>query len=185
MVRCMPPPSIDWRPRIEDARGLLVNSSAGGQVHRLPTAAAILTTALLALACGSVASFPLTPPPAGLALLAPYVLFAGQNTGVWIANPDGSFPTQISEEWLFGFDLQHALSPQGDRLALVTQNEAGFDLVEITLPDGAWRSLAHLIEITPDDLVLHPTSGASIAAMMISQYDTVAWQPPVGRWTAL
>ena len=174
-------------------------------MHRLPTAAAILTTALLALACGSVASFPLTSPPiatqppptfappqlptatappAGLALLGPYVLFAGQNTGVWIANPDGSFPTQISEEWLFGFDLQHALSPQGDRLALVTQNEAGFDLVEITLPDGAWRSLAHLIEITPDDLVLHPTSGASIAAMMISEYDTVAWQPPVGRWVA-
>src|SRR3970282_467973 len=108
MVRCMPPPSIDWRPRIEDARGLLVNSSAGGQVHRLPQAAAHLPTALLALACGSVASFPLTSPPiatqppptsgppelptatatpAGLALLGPYVLFAGQNTGAWVANP--------------------------------------------------------------------------------------------------
>ena len=169
---------------------------------RLPTAATILTTALLVLACGSVASFPPTfspiitnplptplPPdrpttqatPAGLALQGPYVLFAGQNIGVWLANPDGSYPTQLSDQWHFGFDLHHALSPRGDRLALVTQNEAGLDLVEITLPDGVSRTLAHLITITPDELVLNPTSDESVAGMMISQYDTVAWQPPDGR----
>jgi hypothetical protein len=112
------------------------------------------------------------------------VLFAGQNIGVWITNPDGGFPTQLSDQWLLGFDLHHALSPQGDRLALVTQNEAGLDLVEITLPDGAARTLAHLISITPEDVTFHPTSETSIAAMMIGGYDTVAWQPPDGRLIA-
>jgi dipeptidyl aminopeptidase/acylaminoacyl peptidase len=167
-----------------------------------PTAATILTTALLVLACGSIASFPPTSPPiatkppptsappelptatatpAGLALQGPYVLFAGQNIGVWLANPDGSYPTQLSDQWHFGFDLHHALSPGGDRLALVTKNETGLDLVEITLPSGASRTLAHLISITPDQLTLDPTSEKSIAAMMIGDYDTVAWQPPDGR----
>ncbi|MBM2843954.1 MAG: hypothetical protein HW404_1791, partial [Anaerolineales bacterium] len=162
-----------------------------------PTAATILTTALLVLACGSIARFPPTSPPiatspppipalldrptasaspTSLALQGPYVLFAGQNIGVWLANPDGSYPTQVSDQWHFGFDLHHALSPRGDHLALVTQNEAGLDLVEITLPDGATRTLAHLISITPDQLTLDPTSEKSIAAMMIGEYDTVAWQ---------
>ena len=171
-------------------------------MHRFPPAAAILTTALLVLACGSVAGFPPTSPPiatkppptpappdrptttatpAGLALQGPYVLFAGQNIGVWLANPDGSSPVQLSDQWLFGFELLHALSPNRDRLALVTQNEAGFDLEQILLPGGASRTLAHLISITPDQLALDPTSEKSIAAMMVSQYDTIAWQPPDGH----
>lgn len=174
-------------------------------MHRIPTAATILTTALLALACGSVSSAPPTVPPiatnppptrsppdrptatatpAGLAPHGPYVLFAGQNIGVWITNPDGSFPTQVSDQWLFGFDLHHALSPKGDRLAIVTRNEEGYDLVEVTLPDGSSRRLAHLLSITPDELTLNLTSETSIAAMMIGEYDTVAWQPPDGRLIA-
>src|SRR3989304_309563 len=50
--------SVACRPRIENARGLGVSSSGGGEMHRLPRAAVILTTALLTLACGSVATFP-------------------------------------------------------------------------------------------------------------------------------
>src|SRR3990172_7626403 len=52
--------SIDCRPRIENARGLGVSPTSGGQMPR-PTAATILTTALLVLACGLLQAS--RPPP--------------------------------------------------------------------------------------------------------------------------
>ena len=169
--------------------------------HSRPATAVFVAAVVAAVACGTIppSTLPTAPSatsilptspgepsagtaaPAGLASQGPFVLFAGQNIGVWLANPDGSFPTQLSAQWHFGFDLHHALSPGGDRLALVTRNETGLDLVEITLPDGATRTLAHLIRITPDQLTLDPTSEKSIAAMMIGEYDTIAWQPPDGQ----
>jgi hypothetical protein len=106
-------------------------------------------------------------------------LFAGQDNGVWIANPDGSFPTQISEQWLFGFDLHHALSPRGDRLAVVARDDLGYALNEILLPSGESRTLARLLEVTEREEAALTTQKA-IAAMMISSYDNVAWQPPDG-----
>jgi dipeptidyl aminopeptidase/acylaminoacyl peptidase len=157
----------------------VVSAVACGTIPPSTLPSAPSATSILPTSPGAPSAAAATP--AGLALQGPYVLFAGQNIGVWLANPDGSYPTQLSDQWLFGFDLHHALSPLGDRLALVTKNEDGLDLVEIALPDGAWRTLAHLISITPDQLALDPTSEKSIAAMMIGEYDTVAWQPPDGR----
>jgi dipeptidyl aminopeptidase/acylaminoacyl peptidase len=110
-------------------------------------------------------------------------LFAGQDSGVWIANPDGSFPTQISEQWLFGFDLRHALTPGGDRLAVVTRDEQGYVLQEILLPGGESRTLARLIEITAEEEAVLMSEQA-IAALMISSYDNVAWNPD-GRRVAV
>jgi hypothetical protein len=111
-------------------------------------------------------------------------LFAGQDNGIWIANPDGSFPTQISDQWLFGFDLHHALSPLGERLAVVTRDDQGYALREILLPDGDSRTLARLIDITEDEEAVL-TSDKAIAAMMVSGYDNIAWQPPDGRRIAV
>jgi hypothetical protein len=160
--------------------------------------------ALAVVACGSTVPSPASAPsratataptrvppqptstatPAGLAPKGPYVVLAGQNIGVWIANPDGSYPTKLTDQWLFGFDLHHALSPRGDRLATVARNEEGYDLIEIRLPDGQTQRLAHLMSITREEEAVL-TSEKAAAAMMISGYDNVAWQPPDGRLMAV
>jgi hypothetical protein len=122
--------------------------------------------------------------PAGLTPEGPYILFAGQNSGVSIANADGSHPRRLTDQWLFGFDLHHALSPHGDRLAVVARDEDGYNLIEIHLPDGQARTLAQLISISrAEEAVL--TSEPAKAAMMISMYDNIAWQPPDGRLIAV
>src|SRR3990172_9141015 len=67
-----------------------------------------------------------TPAPTSLNATGPFVVFKGQS-GIWIANPDGSFPTQVSEIESQG-DLRRAISPTGNRLALVIRNDQGLDL---------------------------------------------------------
>jgi hypothetical protein len=124
-----------------------------------------------------------TPAPTSLNPTGPYVVYAGQG-GIWISNPDGSFLTRITDLAINLSDLRRAISPPGDRLALVVSNEAGLDLVEVTIPTGETKTLAHLLDITSDELTTDPTSAKAFAAYAISDYDSVAWQPGNGQLLA-
>lgn len=120
-----------------------------------------------------------TPAPTSLNTSGPYILFEGRN-GIWISNPDGSFPTRLSEIEVQG-DLRHAISPARDRIALVVQNDQGLDLVMVNIPGGEVETIAHLISVTRDEDL---TSEKSFATFAIRDYDSVAWQPGEGRLLA-
>jgi hypothetical protein len=123
-----------------------------------------------------------TPAPASLNATGPFIIFKGQN-GIWITNPDGSFPTQVSKYASQG-DLRRAISPTGDRMALVVENEQGLDLVIVKIPGGEMDTIAHLISITRDEESVNPTSPKAFATYTIRDTDSVAWQPGDGRLLA-
>ena len=122
-----------------------------------------------------------TPAPAGLNPSGPYILFKAP-TGIWISNPDGSFLTQLSTSQV-ATDLRLAISPKGDRLALVVQNDQGLDLMQVKIPSGHTEKIAHLIDYTSQD-ASDATSAKSFAAYAIRDYDSLAWQPGEGRLLA-
>lgn len=123
-----------------------------------------------------------TPAPTGLNATGPFIIFKGQS-GIWIANPDGSFPTRVSEYDIQG-DLRRAISPAGDRMALVIRNDQGFDLVVVKIPGGEMETIAHLISITRDEELGDPIGPKAFATYAIRDYDSVAWQPGDGRLLA-
>ncbi len=120
--------------------------------------------------------------PTGLNATGPHVLFTGPG-GIWISNPDGSFPTRVSGYELQR-DLRRAISPTGDRLALVISNDQGLDLVVVKIPGGEVETIARLLSITRDEEVGDPTSSKAFAAYAIRDYESVAWQPGAGRLLA-
>ncbi len=122
-----------------------------------------------------------TPAPS-LNVNGPHILFKGQ-AGVWISNPDGSLPTLVTEIQVQG-DLRNAVSPAGDRLAVVVQNDLGLDLVIITIPGGETETIAHLISIAPGEDYSDPASAKGMAYLAIRYYDSLAWQPGEGRLLA-
>jgi hypothetical protein len=129
-----------------------------------------------------------TPAPTSLNATGPYIVFMGR-TGIWIANPDGSFLTRVFENganlnWFAYPDLRNAISPTGDRMALVVENDKGLDLVVVKIPGGDTETIAHLISITRDDLINYPTSEKAFATYAIRDYADVAWQPGAGRLLA-
>jgi hypothetical protein len=109
------------------------------------------------------------------------VIFKGRS-GIWITNPDGSFPTRLSE-YEFQGDLHRALSPAGDRLALVVSNDQGLDLVIVKIPSGETEKITRLIQRTPEQ-ALDATSPNSFAAYAIRDYESLAWQPGGGQLLA-
>jgi len=120
--------------------------------------------------------------PTGLNATGPYVIFRGQG-GIWITNPDGSFPTQISEQKIDG-DLRYAISPDGRRLAYVTRANQGFDLVIIKIPGGKTEQTIRLMDITPEEEIISdttPSDSKAFAATAIQRYQVLAWQPGSGR----
>lgn len=123
-----------------------------------------------------------TPAPTGLNATGPFVIFNGQS-GIWITNPDGSFPTRVSEYEIQG-DLRRAISPTGDRMALVIRNDQGLDLVVVKIPGGEMETIAHLISITHAEEQGDLTSPKAFATYAIRDYDSVAWQPGDGRLLA-
>jgi hypothetical protein len=124
-----------------------------------------------------------TPAPTGLNPTGPYVIFFA-HSGIWITNPDGSFPTRISDyELSSALDVHRFISPTGDRLALVTNNEQGLDLVIVKIPSGEEQVVAHLIDAPPAGYY-DPTSANSFATYAIRDYDSLAWQPGDGRLLA-
>ncbi len=127
---------------------------------------------------------PSTPPvPTSLNTTGPYVVFAG-SAGIWITNPEGSFPTRITENDPGLADLRRLISPVGDRLALVVATDAGFDLIVVTIPSGEPKTIAHLLSVTQDELINDPTSPGAIASYAIQESDGVAWQPGSGQLLA-
>lgn len=124
----------------------------------------------------------ITPAPTSLNPAGPYVLFSAE-TGIWITNPDGSFPTRISDLDVGLNDLRQALSPDGSQLALLSADETGLGLYLVGIPIGETRKIVHLLDLTSEDL-LDATSSRSIASYAITGYSNVAWQPLDGRLLA-
>jgi hypothetical protein len=125
-----------------------------------------------------------TPAPTRLNPTGPYLLYGGTE-GIWISNPDGSFLTRITDLPIGLHDLRRAVSPQGDRLALIVSDEAGaLDLVMVAIPSGETQTIARLYEITNDEITENPTSARAFTAYAIRDYDNVAWQPGEGRFLA-
>jgi hypothetical protein len=120
--------------------------------------------------------------PTSLNATGPYIIYKGQS-GIWITNPDGSFPTQVSSYEIQG-DLRHTISPAGDRMALVIRTDQGLDLVIVKIPGGQTETIAHLLAITRDEQMNDPTSQKAFASYAIHEYDSVAWQPGEGRLLA-
>ncbi len=81
-------------------------------------------------------------------------------------------------------DLHTAISPAGDRLAVVVQNDRGLDLVTITIPGGEMETIAHLLSLTPGEDYSDPASAKGMAYLAIRYYDSLAWQPGEGRLLA-
>jgi hypothetical protein len=123
-----------------------------------------------------------TPAPTSLNATRPFIMLKGQG-GIWITNPDGSFPTRVSDVQVQG-DLRQAISPAGDRIALVVQNEKGLDLVLVNIPGGETETIAHLISITQSEEYANPTSPKAFATYAIRDIDSIAWQPGEGRLLA-
>ena len=126
-----------------------------------------------------------TPAPTSLNTSGPFLIFEGAS-GIWVTNPDGSFPTRVSEYklqvWSQG-DLHRAISPTGDRMLLVIQNDQGLDLVMVKIPGGETETIAHLLSITREearDLI----SPKGFAYLAITTYENYAWQPGDGRLLA-
>jgi hypothetical protein len=123
-----------------------------------------------------------TPEPTSLNFSGPYILFKGQS-GIWITNPDGSFPTLVSEKVVQG-DLRPSLSVANRQIAMVTQNDQGLDLMIVNIPGGEVETIAHLISITRDFEINYPFSEKAFATYAIRDYPDVAWQPGNGRLLA-
>jgi hypothetical protein len=123
-----------------------------------------------------------TPAPTGLNTSGPYILFGG-GTGLWITNPDGSFPTQLTDLEIGLEDLHTLVSPTGDRLALVGADETGLGLYLIGIPGGETEKIAHLLDLTSEDL-MDAISPKAITSYAIKDYSNVAWQPGDGHLLA-
>ena len=123
--------------------------------------------------------------PASLNVTGPYVLFSS-TTGIWVTNPDGNFLTKISNLNIDLQDLHRAISPNGDRLALVVSNDQGLDLIEVGIPNGETKLITHLLSITFEELVNDPLSTKAFASYAISgnYYNNIAWQPGTGELLA-
>ncbi len=122
-------------------------------------------------------------PPTGLNPTGPYVVFSGSD-GIWITNPDGSFPTRLTDSGPAAGDLHQLISPSGDRLVFVAQNETGLDLTEVKIPSGEVNIISRLLDITFDEVAGNPTSAKAIAYYAIKDYDSLAWQPESGQLLA-
>lgn len=112
----------------------------------------------------------------------PFVLFKGEK-GIWVSNPDGSFLTKVTD--IEDADsLRRAISPKGDRLALVVENDAGIDLVLVNIPGGETETVAHLTTTTRKQEVANPTGAKAFAVYAIRDFGNVAWQPGDGKLLA-
>lgn len=109
--------------------------------------------------------------PAGL-----YTMYAGPK-GIWISRPDGTSLTKLTDLGLDRTHLRRVRSPNGDRLALIVQTEEGLDLVQVMIPGGETKTIAHLYSITKEDLTANPTSDEAFTAYALRDYDNLAWEP--------
>jgi dipeptidyl aminopeptidase/acylaminoacyl peptidase len=124
----------------------------------------------------------ITPTSTGLNSSGPYVLFS-TDSGIWITNPDGTFPTKLTELDAGLADLHQALSPDGSRLAVVARDELGIGLFLVEIPSSETQKIAQLLLLTEEDLY-DAISPKAITSYAILDYSNVAWQPDDGRLLA-
>jgi hypothetical protein len=119
-----------------------------------------------------------TSAPAGLNPNGPYVLFEGDG-GIWISNPDGEYLTRIFSRGIrnAGQDIHHAISPQGDRIAMVVVGASGPDLMTIDVPAGKTSTIAHLQDITQKEIALNSLTPKAFAYYAITDFPDLTWQP--------
>lgn len=143
-------------------------------VTKPPTPIVTVTTTVT-----STVPVPTTDPsiPVGL-----YTMYGGPE-GIWLSEPNGRSLTKLTDLGIDQTDLHRARSPHGDRMALIVQTDEGLDLVEVMIPNGETKTIAHLYSITNDELTANPTSARAFTAYAIRDYDNVAWQPG-GRYLA-
>jgi hypothetical protein len=123
-----------------------------------------------------------TPSPEGLNPAGPYAVFAGSH-GIWITNPDGSFPTRLADQGLGNeeLDLHDALAPQGDRIALISADKTGLNLITIEIPGGRTRTVSRLLEVTQSKLRLNSLSPEAFAYRAVTEFPNLAWEPSIGQ----
>ena len=80
---------------------------------------------------------PTIPEPTSLNANGPYVIFEGEG-GIWITNPDGSFPTRILS-YEARTNIRRAISPTGDTIALVIRTDEGLDLALVKFRAERWK----------------------------------------------
>jgi hypothetical protein len=119
--------------------------------------------------------------PSGLNPAGPYAVFEGAR-GIWIANPDGSYPTRIAEQGAGngGLNLRNLISPRGDRIALTVTGETGVDRVIVEIPGGRVQSTTRLIDVTRRELQVNSMSPKAFAYYAITGFPNLAWQPGSG-----
>jgi hypothetical protein len=122
-----------------------------------------------------------TAAPSGLNPAGPYAVFEGEG-GIWIANPDGSFPTRVAEQGIGNdsLDLRDAISSRGDRIALTVGSGTGLDLAAVEIPGGRMKTVARLIDITRRELQVNSMTAKAFAWYAITEFPGLAWQPGSG-----
>ena len=166
---------------------LIVSSSCQSQapVETRPLSATPVPTKTIppTSTAAATATIP-APPPTATQSFPPGLstMYAGAE-GIWISKPDGTSLTKLTDLGIDGIDLRRVRSSNGDRLALTVQTDEGLDLVEVLIPRGETRTIAHLYSITEEELIANPTSERAFTAYAIRDYDNVAWQPG-GRYLA-
>jgi hypothetical protein len=120
----------------------------------------------------------ITTAPTGLNPAGPYAVFEGAS-GIWIANPDGGFPTRIADQGAGNdsLNLRDLIAPRGDRIALTVKGEKGVDLVIVEIPGGRTVSTTRLIDITRRELAVNSMTPKAFAYYAITGYPNLAWQP--------
>lgn len=124
-----------------------------------------------------------TPAPESLNPAGPYLMFSGKS-GIWIANPDGTFLTQVTNIEPGLRDLRNAVSPDGRKLALVVETGEEIELRLVSIPDGGSKVVAKLSSMGMDEASMNPEESKSAAALSILYYEAAAWSPGDGRYLA-
>jgi hypothetical protein len=128
-------------------------------------------------------AIPAPPPTITPSIPAGLSTMYGGPKGIWISRPDGRSLAKLTDLGIDGINLRRVRSPNGDRMALIVQTEAGLDLVEVLIPGGETKTIAHLYSITNEELIANPTSARAFTAYAIRDYDNLAWEPG-GRYLA-
>jgi hypothetical protein len=123
-----------------------------------------------------------TTAPTGLNPAGPYAVFEGTG-GIWIANPDGSFPTRIADQGIGNdnLSLPAAISSRGDRIAITVKDATGLNLSVVEIPSGNVKTIARLIDITRKELSINSLTAKAFAYYAITGFPSLAWQPGGGE----
>ncbi len=124
----------------------------------------------------------LFPTPDHLASQAPWLVVSTSN-GIWMANPDGSWLTQVSQTAITSpSSLRPAISPDGEKIAYVTSS-SGNQYIDLALHllDLSNGKDTTLTVLTSPSTAANPQSGPGDnnveAARAMVDLDSLAWSP--------